>query len=201
MSEEKAMGEYYKDTAQDTASQDAVCSISMVDMETLEEELEDGMEGTITLEYIKEVLDAWAAYHTDMGMMEPWEREPVEGLITRDIVPKEYHEYLHIFEAKDDQGVPPHRRHDHQIPLLEGKAPPFKPIWALDEKRLWVLREYLETNLEQGLICNSTSPTGTPIHFVQRKDGSLRLCVDYYRLTAIIVKDCTLLPLISEVLD
>jgi hypothetical protein len=121
--------------------------------------------------------------------------------LTRDIVPGEYHEYLHVFEAKDDQGLPPHRHYDHHIPLLEGKTPPFEPIRALDEGRLRPLREYLETNLEWGWIRESTSPAGAPIYFVQKKDGSLRLCVEYWGLNTITVKDRTPLPLIGEALD
>jgi hypothetical protein len=121
--------------------------------------------------------------------------------LTKDVVPGEYHEYLHIFEAREDQGLPPHRHHDHHIPLLEGKTLPFEPIRALDENRLRALREYLETNLEWGWIRESTSPAGTPIHFVQKKDGSLRLCVDYRGLNAITVKDRIPLPLIGEALD
>jgi hypothetical protein len=118
-----------------------------------------------------------------------------------DIVPGEYHEYLHVFEARKDQGLPPHRHHDHHIPLLKVKMPHFEPIRALDENRLCVLREYLEMNLERGWIQESTSATGAPIHFVQKKDGSLRLCVDYRGLNAITIKDCTPLPLIGEALD
>jgi hypothetical protein len=79
--------------------------------------------------------------------------------------------------------------------------PPFEPIRALDENRLHALREYLEMNLEWGWIWESTSPAGVPIHFVQKKDGSLRLCVDYQGLNAIMVKDHTPLPLIGEALD
>jgi hypothetical protein len=43
VSEEKATGEYYRDTAWSIASQDTVCSISMVDAETFTEELEDSI--------------------------------------------------------------------------------------------------------------------------------------------------------------
>jgi hypothetical protein len=68
----------------------------------------------------------------------------------RDIIPEEYHDYLHIFEGKENLGLPPHRYHDYQILLLEGKVPPFEPLQALDEGRLQTLREYLETSLEWG---------------------------------------------------
>jgi hypothetical protein len=71
----------------------------------------------------------------------------------------------------------------------------------LDEKRLQALKEYLETNLERGWIHNSTSPAGAPIHFIQKKNGSLRLCVDYCGFNEMMVNAHMLLPLISEALD
>jgi hypothetical protein len=166
VSEKKAMGEYYRDIAQDAVSQDMVCSIAIVDVETFEEESEDGRKGVMTWEHIEEILDAWEAYHAEMRTTEPWQRETAEALTTGDIVPREYPEYLHVFGARDDRGLPLHRYHDYEIPLLDGKALPFEPIQPLDEKKLWALREYLETNLEWGWIRNSTSPTGAPIYFV-----------------------------------
>jgi hypothetical protein len=45
------------------------------------------------------------------------------------------------------------------------------------------------------------SPAGAPIHLVKKKDGMLRLCIDYRGLNAMMVKDRTPLPLIGEVLD
>jgi hypothetical protein len=100
LSEEKAMGEYYRDTRQDMASQDTVYSISMVNAETFEEEFEDGIEGTMILEYIDEILYAWEVYYADMNAAEPQGQEPVEEPMATDIVPVEYHQYLHIFEQR-----------------------------------------------------------------------------------------------------
>jgi hypothetical protein len=71
----------------------------------------------------------------------------------------------------------------------------------LDEGRLCALREYLETSLEWGWIRSLTSPVGAPIHFIKKKDGSLRLCVDYRELNAITIKDRIPLLLIGEALD
>jgi hypothetical protein len=71
----------------------------------------------------------------------------------------------------------------------------------LDENRLCILREYLEINLEKGWIWESISPAGVYIYFVQKKDSSLRLCVNYWGLNVIIVKDYMLLLLIGKVLD
>jgi len=63
------------------------------------------------------------------------------------------------------------------------------------------LREYLEINEKRGWIQESTSPAGAPIHFVKKKDRGLRLCVDYWQLNEITIKDRTPLPLIGESLD
>jgi hypothetical protein len=119
----------------------------------------------------------------------------------RKIVPQEYHGYLSVFKEKREPVQPPHRHHDHGIPLIDHEVPPFEPLRALDETRLQVLREYLDSSVKRGWIRCSTSPVGAPIHFVKKKDGGLRLCVDYRGLNAITVKDRTPLPLIAEALD
>jgi hypothetical protein len=120
----------------------------MVNMEIFKEESQNSRKGVMTLEDIEEILDTWEAYYTEIRITELWQKEIAEGLTMGDMVLREYHEYLYVFRVRDDWGLLPHQCHDYQIPLLEEKAPLFKPIWALDEKRLQVLREYLEMNLE-----------------------------------------------------
>ena len=63
-----------------------------------------------------------------------------------------------------------------------------------------MLRDYLEQALSKGWIRHSTSPAGAPILFVPKKDGSLRLCVDYRALNNITIKNRHPLPLIDETL-
>jgi hypothetical protein len=214
VAEEKAVGEYYRDTTQAVVFQDIVCSTSMLEEEEEEERLETDIKEAITQGYIEETLNTWELCHVGLETIQQQEEEMSEGFnlqnnsnqlssptLAGDIVPSEYHDYLHVFEVRDNQGLLPHRHHDHHIPLVEGKVPPFEPIRALDKNRLHALREYLETNLECRWIRESTSPAGVPIHFVQKKDRSLRLCVDYRGLNAMMVKDHTPLPLIGEALD
>ena len=62
-------------------------------------------------------------------------------------------------------------------------------------------KEKLEVNEKQGWIRGSNSLAGAPIHFVKKKDGGLRLCVDYRQLNEITIKDRTPLPLIGESLE
>ena len=94
-----------------------------------------------------------------------------------------------------------YKAHNHDIVLELGTSPPHQPIYNLLEQELKVLQEYIKTALNKGWIQPSTSPTGAPIIFVPKKDGSLQLCIDYCRLNSIIVKNCYLLPLVSEILD
>jgi len=71
----------------------------------------------------------------------------------------------------------------------------------LAEKESDVLREYLEDKSRRGWIRRSSSPAGAPVLFVPKKDGTLRLCVDYRGLNKITIKNRTPLPLIGETLD
>ena len=58
------------------------------------------------------------------------------------------------------------------------------------------------TDMEnQGIIDPSTSPWASPIVLVEKKDGSLRFCVDYRKLNNITVKDSYPLPRIDDTLD
>jgi len=66
---------------------------------------------------------------------------------------------------------------------------------------LKVLKQYLEEKLKNGSIRPSTSPFGSPVLFVKKPDGSLRLCADYRALNRMTVKNRYPLPLISEIMD
>jgi hypothetical protein len=59
----------------------------------------------------------------------------------------------------------------------------------------------LKELLELGLIRPSVSPWGTPVIFVKKKDGSLRLCVDYRDLNRAIMKNRYLMPRIDDLFD
>lgn len=117
-------------------------------------------------------------------------------------IPSEYKNFAHLFaEAKGKEALPKHQPWDHEIPLVEGKFPSAQPIYSLSEKELTALREYIETNLAKGYIRPSKSPARYPILFVPKKDGKLRMCVDYRRLNEITVKNRYTLPLIQELQD
>ena len=107
-----------------------------------------------------------------------------------------------MFSKASSEVLPEHRAFDHRIPLEEGKQPPFGPIYQLSTPQLETLRAYIDDqNLKNGFIVPSQSPAAAPILFVRKKDGSLRLCVDYRGLNKITIKNRYPLPLIGELLD
>ena len=86
--------------------------------------------------------------------------------------------------------------------MVDGKEPLWGPIYAMSEKELRVLREYLDTMLACSKIRSSKSPAGAPILFVLKKEGSgLRLCVDYRGLNKVTIFNRYPLPLMNELHD
>ena len=128
-------------------------------------------------------------------------KEPLtEDEKIKELVPKDYHEFLPLFKKAVAEVLPPHRSYDHKIPLKEGFTPPFGPLYSLSKPELQALRQWIDENLSKGFIRASSSPAGAPILFVKKKDDSLRLCVDYRGLNEGTIKNRYPLSLIRETL-
>ena len=63
--------------------------------------------------------------------------------------------------------------------LLPGTKPPYGPIYLLFAERLETCWRYIVENIENGRITPFTSPAGSPVLFVLKDDGTLRLYIDY----------------------
>jgi len=85
--------------------------------------------------------------------------------------------------------LPQHSKYDHKIELQPDTTPPLGPIYLLSEKELKALWEYLEEMLAAGKIRRSCYPAAALILFVPKRDGTLRLCIDYRRLKKIRIKN------------
>ena len=109
--------------------------------------------------------------------------------------------YLDVFLAANTRKLAPYRDIDLTIELRLGTEPPYRPIYPLSPWELAALKEFLKENLAKGFIRESKSPVGTPILFAPKKDGSLRLCIDYRGLNSITVKNRYPLLLITEIID
>ena len=126
---------------------------------------------------------------------------PTRRLNQTSKIPPEYHDFADLFSKKEAEKLLPHRTYDHTIPLKPGKAPPFRPIYKCSLIELEVTREYIETNLQKGFLKHSQPPCGAPIVLARKKNGTLRLCMDYRGLNKLTIKNHYPLPLIGKLLE
>ncbi|CAH9094254.1 unnamed protein product [Cuscuta europaea] len=98
-------------------------------------------------------------------------------------------------------GMPPEREVEFSIDLLPGTAPISKAPYRMAPKEMQELKEQLEELLEKGYIKPSISPWGAPVLFVKKKDGSLRLCIDYREQNKATIKNKYMLPRIDDLFD
>jgi len=116
-------------------------------------------------------------------------------------LPPQYHEFADVASEDSSRELAEHSLNDLAINIEEGAAPPYQPLYGLSEAELVVLRKYIADFMARGWITRSKSPAGAPILFAKKKDGTLRLCVDYRGLNKITVKNRHPLPLIAESLE
>jgi hypothetical protein len=110
-------------------------------------------------------------------------------------------EFADVFPEKLPDGLPPDRGDAMKIETDPTADPPFRPVIRLSIAELDELRKQLDDLLSKGFIKPSTSPYGAPVLFVRKKDGTLRMCVDYRGLNKITRKNRHPLPRIDELLD
>ncbi|GBG41849.1 hypothetical protein CBR_g75153, partial [Chara braunii] len=97
-------------------------------------------------------------------------------------------------------GVVP-RPIQHRIEIEPGSRTPKGAVYRMSPRELEELRKQLDKLLEKGWITPSSSPFGAPVLFVPKKEGELRMCIDYRGLNAITVKNVEPLPWIDDLLD
>ena len=71
----------------------------------------------------------------------------------------------------------------------------------MSQVELDTLKSYIDEMLSKGFIRTSNLPIGAPVLFVKKKNGTLRLCVDYRALNKITVKNRYPLPLSGDLMD
>jgi hypothetical protein len=82
-----------------------------------------------------------------------------------------------------------------------GTFTPHRAIYRMSYEEMNELKRQLADLLHKGFIRPSTSPFGAPVLFVHKKEGTLRLCVDYRALNKITIKNRYPLPRIDELMD
>ncbi|GBG60257.1 hypothetical protein CBR_g4210 [Chara braunii] len=89
----------------------------------------------------------------------------------------------------------------HAIEIIPGSSIPRGRIYQMSPGELDELRRQLKELVEKGWIRSSVSPYGSPVLFVPKKEGTLRMCIYYRGLNAITVKNREPLPCIDDLLD
>ncbi len=86
-------------------------------------------------------------------------------------------------------GMPEDWEIEFFVDLVLGTSPVSKAPYRMAPPELKELKDQLQDLLGKGVIWPSVSPCGSPVLFVRKKDGSLRLCVDYQQLNKVTIKN------------
>ncbi|CUA67699.1 Transposon Tf2-7 polyprotein [Rhizoctonia solani] len=116
------------------------------------------------------------------------DNDPLQG------VPPQYHEFAKVFGEEEFKKLPPHWPYDISIDLKPNAHLPMGPLYSMTELESRELKEWLDKELLLGKIRHSRSEAASPVMFVKKADGSLRLVVDYCKLNEATKKNVYPLP-------
>nr|GFB05559.1 putative reverse transcriptase domain-containing protein [Tanacetum cinerariifolium] len=103
--------------------------------------------------------------------------------------------------VKDLSGLPPQRQVEFHIDLVPEATPVAKSPYRLPPSEMQELSGQLQELQDKGFIRPSHSLCGAPVLFVKKKDGALRMCIDYRELNKLTIKNCYPLPRINDLFD
>ena len=98
-------------------------------------------------------------------------------------------------------GVPPEREVDLSIEVVHGTTPISRAPYRMAPTELKELKTQLQELLDKGFIRPSVLPWGVPVLFVKKKDGTLRMCIDYRQINKVTIKNKYHFPIIEDLFD
>jgi len=98
----------------------------------------------------------------------------------------EYHDYLDIFDRAMVDQLSSHRFYDHKIELIDEETLSRSRLYQMFGHKLQKVKKYLIEHLNKEFISFSFASYASLILFAEKKDESLRFCVDYRKLNALI---------------
>ncbi|KAI3369234.1 hypothetical protein L3Q82_007781 [Scortum barcoo] len=113
-----------------------------------------------------------------------------------------YHDLAPVFSKAKATSLPPHRPYDCPIDLLPGASLCLPADFTISlglKERPW--KNILVNLWPAGLIRPSSSPLGAGFFFVEKKDKTLRPCIDFRGLNDITIKNKYPLPLIDPAFE
>ena len=109
-------------------------------------------------------------------------------------------EFQDVF-LEDLPGIPYECEIDFGIDLNPNTKPISVPPYRMAPSELKVLKLQLKDLLDKGFIQPIISPWGAPVFFIRKKDGTLRMCIDYRQLNEVTIKNKYPLPRIDDLFD
>jgi len=111
-----------------------------------------------------------------------------------------YHDYLDVFDRAMTDQLLSHRFYDHKIELIDERTSSRSRLYHMSDYKLQKMKNYLIEHLNKDFISSSSASYASFILFVEKKDDSLRFCVDYRKLNALTKRNRYSLSLIDETL-
>ncbi len=111
-----------------------------------------------------------------------------------------YHDFLNVFDREKITQLSLHRSYNHKIELEDESQSSRSQLYFMLNHKLQKIKKYLEENLKKKFITLSKASFASSILFVEKKDDSLRFCVNYQKLNVLIKRDRYSILLIDEVL-
>jgi len=112
----------------------------------------------------------------------------------------EYHDYLDMFDRAMIDQLSSHRFYDHKIELINEEMFFRSKLYQMFDHKLQKIKKYLIDHLNKEFIFFSFAFYISLILFIEKKDDSLRFCVNYRKLNALIKRNRYSLSLIDETL-
>ena len=156
---------------------------------------------------LDEHVEAFVVHVTSLSLnsmsIHPAREAQIALLVAEEVkIPTEYSDFSDVFLEEKASILPEViELNQHAIKLQEDQQPLYGPIHSLGPVELKTLKTYIKTNLANGFIWPSKLPAGAFILFVEKPDGSFRLCVDYWSLNNLTIKNQYPPLLIDELLD
>ena len=109
-------------------------------------------------------------------------------------------EFPNVF-PKELSGLPPEREVDMSIKVVLRTTPISRAPYRMAPIELKELKTQLQELLDKGFVRPSVSPWGAPVLFVKKKDGTLRMCIDYRQINKLTIKNKYPLPRIEDLFN
>ncbi len=125
-----------------------------------------------------------------MRVLDEYEPKEAANLVTSpNCIKWVLDEFPDVMPEELPEDLPPKRRVNHVIKVMPGVAPPAKAPYWMSHEKLKKLKVQLEELFMKWYIKHNKSPYGALVFFAHKKDGTLRMCVDYRALNKVTMKN------------